>query len=39
MSKGTKVVLIIALALLAALFVMMFKGLGGPPMVVPRSAL
>ena len=39
MSKGTKVVLIVVLALLAALFVVLFKGLGGPPIVVPRSAL
>ncbi len=39
MSKMTKVIVIICLALLAALFVMMFKGLGGPPVVVPRSAL
>ncbi len=39
MSKMSKVVIIIALSMLAALFVIMFQGLGGPPVVVPRSAL
>ena len=39
MSKGTKAILILSLALIAALFVMLFMGLGGDPVVVPRSAL
>lgn len=39
MSITTKVILTICIALLVTLFVLMFKGLGGPPVVVPRSAL
>ncbi len=39
MSKGAKAILILVLALVAALFVMIFMGLSGDPIVVPRSAL
>ena len=39
MSKGTKVVLILVLALVMALFVMIFMGLSDEPIVVPRSPL
>jgi len=39
MSKGSKVVLILALALVAALFVMIFMGLSDDPVVVPRAPL
>jgi len=39
MSKGTKAILVLALTLIAALFVMLFMGLSGDPVVVPRSAL
>ena len=39
MSKGAKIVLILALAAVLALFVILFKGLGGTPAVVPRAPL
>jgi len=39
MSKGSKVVLILALAMVAALFVMLFMGLSDDPVVVPRAPL
>lgn len=39
MSKGTKAVVILVLALLAALFVMLFMGLSDEPVVVPRAPL
>jgi Cu/Ag efflux pump CusA len=39
MSITTKVIVAICIALVAALIFLMFKGLGGPPVVVPRSAL
>lgn len=39
MSKGAKMVLILALAAMLALFVVLFKGLGGTPVIVPRAPL
>ncbi len=39
MSRGSKVVLSLVLALVAALFVMLFKGLSDEPVVVPRAPL
>ena len=39
MSKGSKVVLILVLALAVVLFVMLFMGLGDTPVVAPRSPL
>jgi len=39
MSKGAKVVLILVLTLTAALFVMLFMGLGDSPVVAPRAPL
>lgn len=39
MSKGSKAVVILVLALLAALFVMLFMGLSDEPVVVPRAPL
>ena len=39
MSKGSKVVLIFVLALMVALFVMLFMGLGDSPVIAPRSPL
>lgn len=39
MSKGSKAVLILVLALVAALFVMLFMGLSDEPVVVPRAPL
>ncbi len=39
MSKGSKVVLILVLAMVVALFVMLFMGLGDKSMVVPRAPL
>ena len=39
MSIGSKVVLILVLALVAALFVILFMGLSDDPVVVPRAPL
>jgi len=39
MSKGTKAVVILVLALVVALFVMLFMGLSDEPVVVPRAPL
>ncbi len=39
MSKGSKVVLILVLAMVVALFVMLFMGLGDNPVVAPRAPL
>ena len=39
MSKGTKAVVILVLALVAALFVMLFMGLSDEPVVGPRAPL
>lgn len=39
MSKGSKVVLILLLALGVALFVMLFMGLSDTPIIVPRAPL
>ena len=39
MSKGSKVVLILCLAVIVALFVMLFMGLSDEPVIVPRAPL
>ena len=39
MSNKSKVILIVFLGLLMALFVMLFMGLGDNPVVVPRAPL
>jgi len=39
MSKGSKMVLILVLAMAVALFVMLFMGLGDNPVVAPRAPL
>ena len=39
LSISTKVILAVFLALLMTLFVLMWKGLGGGPIIAPRSAL
>ena len=39
MSMSAKVVLAVFIALLMTLFVLMWKGLGGGPIITPRSAL
>ena len=39
MSKGSKVVLILVLAMVVVLFVMLFMGLGDKSIVVPRAPL
>lgn len=39
MSNGSKVVLILILALVVALFVMIFMGLGDGPVIAPRAPL
>ena len=39
MSKVTKAVLILVLAMVVALFVMLFMGLSDEPVVVPRAPL
>ena len=39
MSKNSKIVLGLAVAIVLALFVMLFMGLGDNPVVVPRAPL
>jgi hypothetical protein len=39
MSKGSMVVLILALVIMVALFVMLFMGLGGNSVIAPRAPL
>ena len=39
LSVSAKVILAVFLALLMTLFVLMWKGLGGGPIIAPRSAL
>ena len=39
LSISAKVILAVFLALLMTLFVLMWKGLGGGPIITPRSAL
>ena len=39
LSISAKVILAVFLALLITLFVLMWKGLGGGPIIAPRSAL
>ncbi len=39
LSISAKVILAVFLALLMTLFVLMWKGLGGGPIIAPRSAL
>ena len=39
MSKGTKVVLTLFLAMMVALFVILFMGLGDSPVIAPRAPL
>ena len=39
LSISAKVILAVFLALLITLFVLMWKGLGGGPVIAPRSAL
>ncbi len=39
MSKSAKVILAVFIVLVITLFVLMWKGLGGGPIITPRSAL
>ena len=39
MNKTTKIVLVVLAALLLAMFFLMWKSLGGGPIIAPRSAL
>ena len=39
LSISAKVILVVVMALLMTLFVLMWKGLGGGPIITPRSAL
>ena len=39
MSKSAKLILAVVIVLVITLFVLMWKGLGGGPIITPRSAL